>query len=81
MSVFHRAGPATLQAPPGSLKISRVPAPVAAAEAEAAEPGKRRSPGSPIHPSRSASPGVPEEAEEAAPEVVAAAEPLHRTCT
>jgi hypothetical protein len=80
MSVFHRADPATLQAPPGSLKISRVRAPVAAAEAEAAEPGKRRSPGSPIHPRRSASAAGPVVVVAEAPEV-AAAEPLHRTCT
>ena len=46
------------RAPDSRLPNPRVLAPVVAAEAEEAEPGRRPSPGSPIHPGMSASPEV-----------------------
>ena len=62
-----------MSAPPGPLKVSRVPAPAVAAAVEAEEPGTHRSPGSPIHPHKSAS---PVEAAAEAVGAVAAAEQL-----
>jgi len=59
------------------MELSRVPAPAVAAVAAVAA-GKRRSPGSPIRPDRSASPAGAAEAEA---EVAAEAQQQRQNCT
>src|SRR4051812_19454879 len=61
--------------------LNRALAPVAAAEAEAAEPGRCPSPGLPIRPGTSASPEVAAEAAAAAAEAEAEAEAPRRSST